>query len=567
MISSVKKIKLDYNFSTQKEVPEKNSSNSRLYLDFYSLKKPPFTITPDPEFLYSSSTHKSALENILYGIQACMGFILLIGEVGTGKTTLCRAVLDSLGESAETVYIINPSLSGNEIIEAILDDLGIDYPAGSSKKVLLDRLNRFLLETAEEKPVVIIIDDAQTMTPEGLENLRLLSNLETDKKKLLQIILAGQQELQTLLARPALRQLKQRISVCCRLDLIGCTELKQYISLRLFVAGDNGNINFTESAVKEIYRASRGIPRLINIICDYTMTAGYVSNSCTIKKEHAVRAVNELRRQSLVEKASVPNIIYIAAGKVLRYGMVTLMALLLVSAFIYRENIFNKNSRSVIAQPEIEMPENIGVPDSNPVNTPVNDSIVYVEKEPEDSSVKIEASAAFEDDISSTEKIPANYIVQISSLKTREAAIREVMSLRKKGFDANWSAVHLIKKGTWHRVYQGGFSTKEAAVAFKKEKGLTKGIVIHAPWSLLVTSKNMTENPEDIYSVLQGKGLECSLENNGDKDSRLITGAFRSFERAQKAVSEIVEMGFNAKPVLRQAIFSGVSTGILNEPS
>ncbi|MDM7920556.1 MAG: AAA family ATPase, partial [Methanosarcina sp.] len=169
MNTILKEIKWEFVPDVKAPEPDKEPVILRPYLDFYGLIRAPFTITPDPEFLYSSSTHKTTLENILYGIEAGMGFILLTGEVGTGKTTLCRAILDNLEGRAETVYIINPSLSGMEIIEAILDDLGVPYPITSSKKELIDHLNRFLLITADKKPVVIIIDDAQTMTPEGLE--------------------------------------------------------------------------------------------------------------------------------------------------------------------------------------------------------------------------------------------------------------------------------------------------------------------------------------------------------------------------------------------------------------
>lgn len=551
MISSFKKKRLNYDFSRKTEELEKGTSFSGLYLDFYNLRKSPFAITPDPEFLFSSSTHKTAIENILYGIEACMGFMLLIGEVGTGKTTLCRAILDKLEGKAETVYIINPSLSGIEIIQAILDDLGLDYPADSSKKVLLDLLNRFLLEVTPEKPVVIIIDDAQTMTQEGLENLRLLSNLETDKKKLLQLVLVGQQELLGQLSQPELRQLKQRITICCQLDLLGYNELKQYISLRLFVAGDNGRFIFSESAIKEIYKASKGIPRLINIICDYALTAGYIYSSPVIKKVHAKRAINELSYQSLVNRTFFSGLFSYVNEKRVRVELLILFIGLLCCVFLYVGKILDKEFQSIFIQEQSKPIDISDLTDSTPGNDVGNTSVNPVVNNREDTSVIKGELTVSENHKDTIIKATENYIVQLSSLKTLEAAIQEGMSLRQRKMDVHWNAVHLIEKGTWYRVYKGGFSTKKEAMDFKKENGITKGIVIYAPWTILVSSRNKQETSEEIYSRLQEKGLDCMLENGGEKNNRALVGAFISNERAQKAAQVILDMGLDAKPVLR----------------
>jgi general secretion pathway protein A len=167
----------------------------RVYLDHYQLSEVPFAITPDPEFLFSTSCHRQVLEKIGYAIDGRMGFVLLTGEVGTGKTTLCRTLLDRMGLQAETVYVINPSVSGHELIASILEDLGETPPPQATKKVLIDRLNQRLLADTANRPFMVIIDDAQTMTPETLEDLRLLSNLESDKRKLVQVVLSGQPEL------------------------------------------------------------------------------------------------------------------------------------------------------------------------------------------------------------------------------------------------------------------------------------------------------------------------------------------------------------------------------------
>lgn len=283
------------------------SGMDRVYLNFYQFKETPFSITPDPDFLFLSHTHKSVIDKILYGISSRMGFILLTGEVGTGKTTICRAILDGLSNHAETVYIINPSLSGRELISSILDDLGVTYPAESSKKELIDHLNEFLLSAPENRPTVIIIDDAQTMTLEALEDLRLLSNLETDKQKLVQMVLVGQLELSSTISDPKIRQLKQRVAISCQLEYLTKDEIEGYISRRLFIAGDKGYVRFTRRAIRLIYKASNGIPRLINKICDYALTAGYIANHFKIDHIDVKKALAELDDWNQKEKETSTN--------------------------------------------------------------------------------------------------------------------------------------------------------------------------------------------------------------------------------------------------------------------
>jgi len=303
--------------------------NRRVYLDYYELAEPPFTITPDPQFLFHSNTHRNVIDKILYGIHSRMGFVLLFGEVGTGKTTICRTILDQLDGDFETVYVINPSLSGKELLSTILGDLGIEYPQDATKKTLIDRLNDFLLTVAKEKPVVIIVDDAQTMPADALEDLRLLSNLETDKKKLLQMVLVGQPELVEHLSRPELRQLMQRVNISCQLEYLDKGEIDGYISRRLYISGEKGRIRFTRGAISAIFRSSLGNPRLINKICDYALTAGYISNEYCIRSSHVKKALNELGPITLATDAGPLSVAGHDLSKnrwMYRYGWVAALA-------------------------------------------------------------------------------------------------------------------------------------------------------------------------------------------------------------------------------------------------
>lgn len=265
-----------------------------MYLEFYSLKEYPFNITPDPRFLYFSRHHKEAYDHLMYGIKRRKGFIELTGEVGSGKTTLCRAVLANLDRDVETALILNPSLTETQLIRAMLNDFGLE-PKGNDRLSYIETLNEFLLrKNRDGTNVALLIDEAQDLSPQVMEQVRLLSNLETDQHKLIQMVLCGQPELKERLARPELRQLRQRITVRYHIPPLTIEETMMYIRHRLWVAGSDGSIVFDSAAVKEVYRYSKGGPRLINAVGDNAMLAGYVAGTKRIDARCVRKAIEQL---------------------------------------------------------------------------------------------------------------------------------------------------------------------------------------------------------------------------------------------------------------------------------
>jgi len=265
-----------------------------VYNDFYGFLESPFNLTPDPRFLFFSDKHREAFHHVLFGIRERKGFIQLTGEVGAGKTTVCRALLAELGEGYHTALILNPMLSGTQLVRSILAELGLEIPR-SDRTAYLDVLNRFLLEQAEAgRDVVLLIDEAQDLPDELLEQVRLLSNLETDRRKLIQIVLVGQPELRDKLNARSLRQLRQRITVRYHLRPLDLDETERYISHRLHVAGADGRPSFTRGAVRTVHRYARGVPRLINAVCDKALLYGYVNATYELKGRAVRQAIREL---------------------------------------------------------------------------------------------------------------------------------------------------------------------------------------------------------------------------------------------------------------------------------
>lgn len=307
-----------------------------MYEAYYGLREKPFNLTPDPKYLYLSEKHKEAFAHLLFGIKNRSGFVMVTGEIGTGKTTICRTLLGQLDENTEVAFIFNPYLSPEELLRKVNEDFGIATRADTTRG-LIDELNEYLLDrNARGKNCVLVIDEAQNLAPPVLEQIRLLSNLETETQKLLQIVLIGQPELTQMLSLHELRQLNQRITARYHLHPLGRDETKQYIAYRMRVAGARRRIYFTAAAIKRIFQISGGTPRVINALCDRSLLIGYTKEIRDIGPAIVQQAWKEVRGEQPRRKiwpqvrTWLPNPAVITAG----------IAVLLLAVFLRDRSVF-----------------------------------------------------------------------------------------------------------------------------------------------------------------------------------------------------------------------------------
>ncbi len=278
-----------------------------MYEQFFHLKAKPFELVPNPGFIFMSKSHKKAMHYLYYGIREKAGFILLTGEVGSGKTTLISDLIRRVDTNVTLARVFNTKVNSDQLLAMINDDFGLDVK-GKDKILLIKDLNDFLIEQhVKGHNVVLIIDEAQNLKPDLLEEIRMLSNLETETSKLMQIVLVGQPELRMMLAQPEMRQLRQRISISCRIYPLSRLETEEYIYHRLEIAGNRDAVTFSEGCMDIIYQNCKGIPRLVNILCDFILLTAFIEETRSVDIEMLSDTVADLDFETLYWGASSTN--------------------------------------------------------------------------------------------------------------------------------------------------------------------------------------------------------------------------------------------------------------------
>ncbi len=467
-----------------------------MYETFYRFLEKPFSLTPDPKFLYLSKQHQGALEHMLYGIKQREGFMAITGDVGMGKTTLCRCLLDRLESNIKVALILNPMLSDMDLLRTCIQDLGIrplrayqarpvmvgnvdkegktalpakpivpppdlNWVNRATKKQMIDALNKSLLEQHKGGgSTVLIIDEAQNLSLEVLEQLRILSNLETEKEKLLQIIFVGQLELNEKLHLQALKQLNQRISVRFEITPMSKEETKNYIGHRILIAGAGSGISFARGALNEIYNYSRGYPRLINLVCDRSLLAGYNAQTDVINAAQVRQAVKSLLGEEdknyLVHKYLKSPPPFAASILFFIFGLLFFLLSWKTEWLQKAEFPVPPGSRQTITQtaPPVAAAEFAPKIEKQPVQ-----EIPVAEPAP--------AAVAPDSVVNQAEKKHApetgeTYRIQVYTLTAKQQAQQGVSKLIKEGFPAYWRKVENAGK-IWYVVYLGPFNDNKSA--------------------------------------------------------------------------------------------------------
>lgn len=339
-----------------------------MYKEHFGLKELPFSISPDPRYLYLSEQHREALAHLVYGINSDGGFVLLTGEIGTGKTTVCRCLLEQIPEYSDIAFILNPKVSTKELLASLCDELGINYPSGNeSIKVFVDLINAYLLDAyARGRKTVLIIEEAQNLSTDVLEQIRLLTNLETNQQKLLQIIMVGQPELRDVLAQKEMLQLSQRITARYHIERLSKREMKAYVAHRLSVAGAPG-ILFPDSVMDSLYSFSRGIPRMVNIICDRALLGAYVEGRPHVDRKTLVKAAREVIGSTAQYKKKKQLLQWIAAGLFLISSLSVIAIAYVIYAPRHTGTNAQEKSLSALQHPEAIKSVALHWPDGYPI--------------------------------------------------------------------------------------------------------------------------------------------------------------------------------------------------------
>lgn len=388
-----------------------------MYNKFFGFKEKPFKLVPNPAYFYLSKSHEEALAHLNYAISQGDGFVEITGEVGTGKTTLCRTFLESLNGSVEAAYIFNPKMGPKQLLRTIIEEFGIQIRSDNTKD-LIDMLNAFLIKKkASGKKVILLIDEAQNLNRNVLEQLRLLSNLETNRDKLLQIILVGQPELSEMLNSHALRQVGQRITLSYQLSPLTFNECKEYIQYRINIAAQRSAIKFDRSAYRQIFKHSKGIPRVINIVCDRSLLTAFVLNQYKITASIARASIKELATRGQVKNYRI------AAGKWALVGISVLSIVFLV--IVFYQPIQNKITAIFSAPADVQSEV---VARAEAVNTEAEDiTPTAAISKPDDS---VEAPPA--ENRVSTVRL-ADYLMNMDARSSRQSALMQAMKLWQVG--------------------------------------------------------------------------------------------------------------------------------------
>jgi general secretion pathway protein A len=463
-----------------------------MYASFFGFRENPFNLTPDPRYFFLSPYHKDALDHLLYGINERKGFIAITGGIGTGKTILCRVLLSYLDASTKSALIFNASISDMELLKTINQDFGIEMDQGATgKKDYIDALNHFLLKNfSHGHNAVLLIDEAQNLSHNVLEQIRMLSNLETEREKLIQIVLVGQSELKELLAAPSLRQLNERIMVRHDLKLLDYGDTKRYVEHRLVVAGGQGNVRFTDGVFRKIYTYSQGNPRRINTVCDRVLLVAYLKGKHTVSKGMVGRAVEELRKDMGIEP-----LLSDWSWKRALSSALLLLLLIMVAGFAgwkLRGNILGISTRdqevgvAKIVKP-IDAPSRAIEPKKATKPHPPNDKQKTLQTESFElvmlESTATKPASGKEESIVGQEPKGGTTIVQrkfgfsaqVGAFLVKENAEKLVAELAQKGYRPNIMEISDYDKKRWYSVRIGEYAdlkeASRAASEFKKREG------------------------------------------------------------------------------------------------
>ncbi|HHT9120734.1 MAG TPA: AAA family ATPase [Candidatus Hypogeohydataceae bacterium YC41] len=435
-----------------------------MYLEFFGLKEKPFSLTPDPKFFFQSETHKTNLEQAVYGIRQREGFIVVTGAIGTGKTTLCRAIHEKMDRKVHTAVVLNPFLSEEELLESILLEFGVLQKGGQrpSKKEMLDRLNEFLLNTLKEgENALLIIDEAQNLPMPALEQIRIVSNLETDKEKLLQIILVGQLGLLRLLKSPELQQLDQRISVKCQINPLKKEEVQRYIEYRLTVAGSSGGIAFAPEALDLIYEYSLGIPRVINLICDRSLLGAYTLKTTNVNKALVQKAVEQLKLEKPgVTKRKVADLTTSAASGMsfskirLPFVIGGITVITGALAFLIFDNVRSKTVKTKLERQYSQEARTWQIEKAR-----MDEQLASLEERVE----AVSARSSVTGSLAVPEDLKDSFTIFLGTFKDKDSAIQKSTNLRSLGYRVYLISLNGTLPGKQYHLVLGSFKERKEA--------------------------------------------------------------------------------------------------------